>query len=394
MVLNNILSPQNKKKKMNLFKHEKIVATILAIMILPISSYATAEEGRPSMPTPKADVFIVQAPQDLTIKLKYPAQIKPFEKVSVVARVSGILEKKYFNEGQYVSKGDLIYRIEDDIYVARVNVAKASVQLYEAALNKTLRSWKRIENLFKSKTVSEDRRDTARADFEQATAALALAKAELKQAQIALNYTKVKAPINGIVGLKKVDIGDYVGSTPPTKLIEITQNNQVYVEFSMPLRDYANIQNKLWVIAENSKIPVSLEINNKLTQRAGVIDFMDVNINRSTSTVKMRAIIDNKDGFLMPGSFVRIILNNIVQKNVITIPQKAVLQNPLGTIVFIVDHGHVGVKPVVLGRETGNKYIVRGGPVMSGDQIIINNFFRLKPGAEVDVDKIINNEDK
>ncbi len=379
---------------MSLFKHEKIVATILTIMILPISSYATAEEDIPPMPTPKADIFIVQSPHDLVITLKYPAQIKPLERVDVVARVSGVLEKKFFNEGQYVSKGDLIYRIEDDIYVAGVNVAKASVQISKATLNKASRSWKRIDNLFKSRTVSEDRRDTARADFEQATAALALSKAELNQAQIYLNYTNVKAPISGIVGLKKVDVGDFVGSTPLTKLIEITQNNQVYVEFSMPLRDYANIKNKLWVISENSKIPVSLEINNKLSQRAGVVDFMDVNINRSTSTVKMRAIIDNKDGYLMPGGFVRIILNNIVQKNVITIPQKAVLQNPLGTIVFIVDHGHIGVKPVVLGRETGNKYIVRGGPVMSGDQIIINNFFRLKPGAEVEVDNIINSEDK
>ncbi|RKZ80773.1 MAG: hypothetical protein DRQ35_01595 [Gammaproteobacteria bacterium] len=108
----------------------------------------------------------------------------------------------------------------------------------------------------------------------------------------------------------------------------------------------------------------------------------------------MRALIDNKDGYLMPGGFVRIILNDIIQKNIITIPQKAVLQNPLGTIVFIVDHAHVGVKPVIVGRETGDQYIVKGGPIASGDKVIINNFFRLKPGAEVDVDKIINNEEK
>ncbi|RKZ98780.1 MAG: efflux RND transporter periplasmic adaptor subunit [Gammaproteobacteria bacterium] len=379
---------------MSTFKQKKILASILAIMLLPVSSYAAEEGGRPPMPTPKADVFIVKAPQDLVITLKYPAHIKAFERVNVVARVSGILKNKYFTEGQYVSKGDLLYRIEDDIYVARVNVAKASVQMSQAALNRASRNWKRIENLFKSKTVSEDRRDTARADFEQATAALSLAKAELKQAQIDLDYTKVTAPISGIVGLKKVDVGDFVSSTPPTKLIEITQNNKVYVEFSIPLRDYANIKNKLWVIPENSKLPVSLEIDHKLIQRTGIVDFMDVNINQSTSTVKMRALIDNKDGYLMPGGFVRIILNDIIQKNIITIPQKAVLQNPLGTIVFIVDHAHVGVKPVIVGRETGDQYIVKGGPIASGDKVIINNFFRLKPGAEVDVDKIINNEEK
>ena len=378
---------------MNSFKPKNIISILFLIILLPISSYA-AEGNRPSMPTPKADVFMVQSPQDLTIELKYPAQIKPFGKVNVVARISGILEKKYFTEGQAVSKNDILYSIEDDIYVARVDVAKASVQMKQAALNNASRSWKRISSLFKSKAVSEDSRDTALSEFEQASAALVLAKAELKQAQIDLNYTKVAAPISGIAGLKKVDVGDFVASMPPTKLIDITQNNKVYVEFSMPLRDYANIKNKLWMIPENSKLPVSLEIDSKLTQRTGVVDFVDVNINPLTSTVKMRAIIDNTDGYLMPGRFVRVVLYDIVQKNVLTIPQKAVLQNPSGKIVFIADHGHIAVKPVELGRETGKQYIVKGGPLAPGDKVIINNFFRLKPGSDVKVDQVINSEEK
>jgi membrane fusion protein (multidrug efflux system) len=117
---------------------------------------------------------------------------------------------------------------------------------------------------------------------------------------------------------------------------------------------------------------------------------MDINIDKSTSTVKIRASVNNKDGYLMPGSFVRVVTNDVVQKNVITVPQKAVLQNPLGTIVFIEKNGKVGVKPIVAGRETGNNYVVAGGPLKSGDKVIINNFFRLKPGAMVDVDKVIN----
>ena len=85
-------------------------------------------------------------------------------------------------------------------------------------------------------------------------------------------------------------------------------------------------------------------------------------------------------------------LNNIIQKNVITVPQKSVLQNPLGTIVFVVDQGHIGVKPVILGNEAGDKYIVTGGPLATGDQVVVNNFFRLKPGSEVVIDNIINKE--
>jgi len=380
---------------MSTFKQKKILAALLVVMLLPISSYAAEGGGsRPPMPTPKADVFIVKAPQDLMVTLKYPAQINAFKKVTVVARASGILKKKYFTEGQQVIKGDLLYSIEDDIYQARVNVAKASVKISQAALGDATRSWKRIKNLFKSKAVSEAQRDSTLATYEQALASLALAKAQLKQAEIDFNYTKITAPISGVVGLKQVDVGDFVSATPPTKLIEITQNNKVYVDFSMPLRDYANIKNKLWILPKKGKITVALEIDNKRSDKIGIVDFMDVNIDKSTSTVKMRAVVDNSDGYLMAGHFVRVILNNIVQSSVITIPQKAILQNPMGTIVFVVDHGHVGVKPVMLGNETGDKYIVIGGPLASGDQVIINNFFRLKPGTEVQIDKIINAEDK
>jgi len=104
----------------------------------------------------------------------------------------------------------------------------------------------------------------------------------------------------------------------------------------------------------------------------------------------MRAIFDNKDNFFFFFQFVRVVTKNIIQKNIITIPQKAVLQNPLGTIVFIEDHGHVGVRPVIIGNVSGDKFVVAGGPLRSGDKVIVNNFFRLKPGGKVVVDKIIN----
>lgn len=370
----------------------RITYTIVCLLLLPTFSLASGPGDKPAMPAPKADVFTVEAPLDLPITLTYPAQIKSFEMVSVVARASGILIEKHFVEGQKVNKGDLLYSIEDDVYLAKLNVAKASLQIRQAALNNATRSWERTQNLFKSKTVSEDSRDTARSVYEQALASLSLAKANLQQVQIDFNHTKVIAPISGVVGLKQVDVGDFVSANPPMSLIEITQNNTVHVEFSMPLRDYVNIKNSLWTTARNGKISVLLEIDNIPANRGGEVDFMDVNINQSTSTVKMRAVVENSDGYVMPGAFVRVVLNNIVQKGVITVPQKAVLQNPLGTIVFIVDQGHVAVKPVILGNETGDKYVIAGGPLVTGDQVIVNNFFRLKPGGEVQIDNIINAE--
>ena len=350
--------------------------------------------GAPKMPTPKADIYVVPKPTVLPITLKYPATVKAYKKVQVVSRALGILESKNFKEGQKVNKGDLLYQIEDDIYKARVEAAKASLNMSSASLNNATRKWERVKKLFSQKALSSEKRDNSLASYEQSLAAQSLAKAQLKQARIDLGYTKVKAPISGIVGLKQVDVGNLVSNTPPTKLVEITQKDKVFIEFSAPMSDYKKIKNHIWSIKDNAPMKVTLEVDGKVLKKEGVVDFIDVNTNNQTAIVKMRAIFDNQDGFLMHGQFVRVITNNIVQNNVITIPQKAVLQNPLGTIVFIEDHGHVGVRPVVVGNVSGDKFIIAGGPLKSGDKVIINNFFRLKPGGEVVVDKTINKQGK
>lgn len=369
---------------------KSIIITVATLLVIPTMSFSAQPAKK--MLAPKADIYVVPQPQNLPIILKYPAQIKSFQNIKVFSRVLGVLESKHFTEGQKVNQGDLLYKIEDDIYKARVAEATASVQMNEASMNNASRNWERIKRLYKTKSVSVEKRDDALSEYEQATASYALAKAKLTQAKIDLNFTNVKAPISGIVGLKKVDIGDLVTNNPPQELTSITQNEQVYIDFSMPLSDYKNIKNNLWSLPEDKKVKVNIEINEKPTTYTGIIDFIDVNINQNTSTVKMRAIVNNSDSFLMPGNFIRVVLNDIVQKDVITIPQKAVLQNPMGTIVFIENGGKVGVKPVMIGKETGDKYVVAGGPLQSGDRVIVNNFFRVKPGGNVTVDKIINEQ--
>ncbi|RLA63378.1 MAG: efflux RND transporter periplasmic adaptor subunit [Epsilonproteobacteria bacterium] len=371
-----------------------LVVTLFLSATAVFSGAPPAKGERAKMPTPKADIYIIPPPTDLAITLKYPATVKAYKKIQVVARALGILEKKGFTEGQKVNKGELLYEIEDDIYLAQLEAAKASLEISNANLNNATREWKRIKKLFSQKVVSIEHRDTSISAYEQALATVSLAKAELKQTQINLAYTKVKAPISGITGLKLLDIGDFVTNNPPSKLLEITQNDKVYVEFSAPMSDYKKIKNHTWIIKDNAPVKVTLEVDGKAIKKEGVVDFIDVNTNNQTAIVKMRALFDNSDNLLMPGQFVRVLTNNIIQKNIITIPQKAVLQKPLGTIVFIADQGHVSVRPVVLGNVSGDKFIVAGGPLKSGDKVIVNNFFRLKPGGEVVVDKIINPQGK
>lgn len=366
----------------------KNVKKLLILSALTLASvtniYAADAQG------PKADVYVVPEAKNLAIDLKYPAQINSLKHAIVYSRVLGVLEEKNFEEGSQVKKGDLLFKIEDDLYQAQVDAAQASVNMSQATLNNATRNWERIKKLYSSKAVTAEQRDSALSSYQNALASLALSKAQLKESEINLNYTKVKAPISGITGMKSVDLGNLVTSNPPMELLTISQNDKVYAEFSMPQSDYQNIINGLWSMPENKKIDVTVSINGKPTNKKGVVDFIDANIDEKTSTVKMRALIENSDLKLMPGSFVRVTLNGIVQKDVITIPQKALLQNPLGTIVMIEENGKAAVRPVVIGNESGDKFIVASGALKSGDKVIVNNFFRVKAGNPVTIDKVIN----
>lgn len=369
-------------------KLKNIVA--VSLLLTSVSVFANAPQKKGTPPPPKADVYVVPQAQDLSLSLSYPAQIYSSKSIVVVARVSGVLEEKFFEEGSFVEKGQKLYKIEDNIYKARVNAAKASVQMSQASYNNANRNWKRVEELYKKKAVSQEKRDNALSAYEQATASLALAKANLKQSSIDLEYTNVIAPISGVVGLQQVDVGDYVSSNGQTKLISITDNKQVNVEFSMPMSDYTNIKNNVWSIPQTKKMSVKLELDNAKIEKTGEVDFIDVNANKNTATIKMRAVFNNDDGYLIPGSFVRVSTQDVHQKNIITIPQKAVIQNPLGTIVFVEKDGIAQVRPVQVGNESKEFYVLKPGALQSGDRVIVNNFFRVKPGNKVTVDKIVN----
>ena len=343
---------------------------------------------KPKMPAPKVDVYEVGKPSDIKIDLTYPATITPLAQINVVSRVSGVLTKKHFNEGDFVKKGTLLYTIEDTIYKARYDAAHANLSMAEAEYNNASKNWERNQKLYQSKSISDEKRDSSLFGYESAKAKVALAKANLAQAKIDLDYASVKAPIDGYTSLQKVDVGDYVNITQ--QLLTMTQNKKLYVEFSIPSSDYEKIKKNIWTTTNNKEIELSIIKNENDTKVVGVVDFIDINVDRSTSTVKMRALVDNKNGVLSAGDFVRIKLNNLIQKNVMMIPQKALLQSAQGTIVFIAKDGKAQVRPVAISDEVGDKYTLTWSMLQPGDNVIVNNFFRAKPMQAVMVDKVIN----
>ncbi len=361
------------------------IVLLTAVFYFPINAYCKG--SKPVQFYLSADVYRVEPQENINVVLTYPARLESYKRVDVVARVSGVLEHKYFKEGQLVKKGALLFKIEPDIYKANYDSKKASLRMAKARLFKAEKDLLRYKKLFKQKAISQQKMDYILSAYENAKAMVDEASAQLRAAKIDLDYTQVRAPITGVAGLKLESVGEYV--TKSTKLTTITQTKPIYAMFAFPDSDIMKIKEESsnGLLSEGKKIKAYIVQNHH--KYKGYVDFIDVDIDKSTSTTKARAIFDNKDNELMPGGFVRINVVGYTKKNVLIIPQKALLQNQMGKIVFIIKHGRVAVRPVKVENGANDTFIVTWG-LKPGDLVIVNNFFKIKPGMPIKIGKVIN----
>jgi len=367
--------------------------TITAAFLLLATPAALLADAPQQPPAPKVDVYEVRPAGELPVRLEYPARIQSINSATVVARVTGLLMKKHFKEGSFVKKGAPLYTIEPDIYSAAVREREADYSVAEAIFNNASRDWERVEGLYKDNALSKKEYDASLAAFERSKAELNAAKARLQSARIDLGYTRVNAPISGIAGKKETDLGNVVSAGTP--LVTITQTDPIFAEFSIPDTDMLKINESLkngrWGKRPGENLRAAVTVGS--LNVSGKIDFISPVIDDKTASVQARAEFANKDNLLMPGSFGRISIEGLKRNNAVMVPQKAILQNPKGTIVFIVEDGKAAVRPVKLGDTEGDNYIVEA-PLHPGDKVIVNNFFHVKPGMAVEIDKTINAEGK
>ncbi|MBU1643226.1 efflux RND transporter periplasmic adaptor subunit [bacterium] len=376
----------------------KTTAALLlaAVMASGMSSLQAAESKQTTAQTPmapKVDVYTVTMTAKMPISLEYPARLKSIRSATVVSRVSGVLMTKMYEEGAFVKKGALLYQIEPDRYAALVHEYEADLELQDALFEKAKSDWARAEAVYADNALSKQDYDSARSAFQTAKAGVSAAKAKLASANVDLDYTQVRAPISGIAGMKETDLGNV--ASPGTPLVTITQTDPIYAEFSIPdvdrLKEMYALQNGRWSDAAKAGLKATLRVGS--FTREGRIDFIDPVIDNKTSSVKARAVFKNPDAILMQGAFGRITVNGFVRNSVLMVPQKAVLQNPMGTIVFVIDNGKAAVRPVKIGDTAGDNFIIDQG-LKEGDVVIVNNFFHIKPGMAVTIDKTVNGEGK
>ena len=343
-------------------KKSIIVATFILLGFNNLMAENTAPQEKPALPV---QAFTVVNKVQTTNKI-YPSIVKSFEEVDVTARVKGVLIEKYFKEGDFVKKGTLLYKIEPDTYLANLNMAKAE-------FTKAQKNYDRAKSLIASKSISSQTYDDYVYQYETA-------KAALQQAQIQFDYTKVYAPIDGIVGMKKSDIGDLVGSdNTNTLLVTITNTNPIYAEFSLSKDDASTYLSQV----KNKTAKINLLINNK-TYENGVVDFISPKIDTNTDTLLLRAKFENKNSDILIGDFGKVELANLDLGNVQVIPENAILKTSQGNFVYAIDNSVAKLKPVETGILVKNGIVIKSG-LNENDQVVTSNIMKLKPDTKVQI---------
>lgn len=373
------------------------------LFLLPMTVLAActgkAEEAGAAHAFPPPAVSVMEVvPHAVPVAREYVGQTMGSREVEIHARVNGIIEKRLYEEGAVVEAGAPLFRIDPRPFEVQVAAAEAELARARAQFARAERERARLEPLAEAKAVSRKEIDDARSEVALAAAAVDLAEAALRDARIRLDYTTVNAPIGGVTGIAHKFEGALVKAGADSLLTTIVQTDPIDVHFSISENEWLARQQQ--AAAGDLRVPAEglLDIRVELADgtvldRVGHINFSAARIDTDTGTYKVRARFPNEDGALKAGQFVRVHVNGMVRPEAVAVPQKAVLQGPLGKFVFVVGKDEKGapvaeVRPVEVGdwvSDAGDRmWIVRSG-LSTGDRVILDNFVKLRPGAPVAV---------
>ncbi|MBQ8678115.1 MAG: efflux RND transporter periplasmic adaptor subunit [Alphaproteobacteria bacterium] len=316
--------------------------------------------------------------KDVSPQKQYIAAVEPIKSVNLIPQVSGYIEKVLFQEGSIVQEGDVLFIIEQDRYLANVDLAKAALTSAQANFVRAERDYNRQKALSTKQYASKSTLDTAESAYLQAKAAVAQAKANLELAQIDLMHTEIKAPISGKIGKALVTEGNLVSSNSVT-LARIVQNSPIRVAFSVPDKDHYALKTfKSGELRTRLSLP-----DNSILEENALSAFIDNEINPNTATLAVYLEYENSSNQLIAGNYVDVIVSSANETKQVIINPAAVMQDANGAYVFTVnDEGLVTEQRVKLDGTFEGKQIVLEG-LKGGEKVIVNGLQKAKDGASV-----------
>ncbi|MBF39468.1 MULTISPECIES: efflux RND transporter periplasmic adaptor subunit [unclassified Idiomarina] len=369
-------------------------AGILATTVL--TGCGDAPQQGQQQQAPQVDVITVK-PEALELSTELPGRTAAFRVAEVRPQVSGVLLERTFEEGTFVEKGQQLYQIDPATYEAELASAEAEVQRAKAVLRSSELRYNRFKELIEENAVSQDEFDSAEATYFQNKAAVALAEAQLKNARINREYTKVNAPINGIIGRSNFTEGALVTASQQEPLVTINQLDPIYVDISQSSKQFmqlqADIQSGRIEANESGNAPVRLKLNGLDFDQQGELLFSEVSVEEDTGAILLRAVFPNPDKTLYPGMFVRAAVSEGTINTALLLPQKAVTRDPRGRpyVMIVNDDNKVEQRMITTERAIGSDWLVKDG-VKEGDTVITSGLQKVRPGATVQISNSASNE--
>lgn len=367
------------------------VGLLSAVLVTGIAGCDSQSSAPQQSTAPQATPVqvITMAKKPTTMYSELPARVVATRVSEVRPQVTGILQKRLFEEGQLVEQGDLLYQIDPAPYQADVNSAQAALVKAKADESVLKKTALRYKDLVQRKLISQDEYDKADGNWQQARAQSSVAQAALDNAKISLSYTKVIAPISGRIDISNVTEGALVTANQEVALTTIQPLDPIYIDMTQSSLSMAKIKKNLGS-NNNPKVGVKLEDGTDYEQQ-GVLTFSGTKVDSSTGSVTLRAKVPNPDSVLLPGMFVRAEIVIADQKPMYTLSQALVSfgQDDQAT-VLVVEDGKVVVRSVTTGPTVnGNEWVIESG-LKDGDQVIASNLMKIRPGSPV---KIVSDSD-
>src|SRR5215813_468481 len=371
-------------------RRKVIISAISAVALAAIVGVLGVTHRFPSKPASAAAPVVPTVPvvagtvnsNNVPIYLQGVGTVIAYNTVIVRSQIQGQITQINFTQGQAVKTGDLLAVIDPRPYQAQLDQANANRARDEAQLTNAQSNLKRYTTLGNQGWATPQLVETQTAQVGQLQAAIKADEAMISWAQTQLSYTQLTSPIDGVTGIRQIDIGNIIHPTDPNGLVVVTQVEPISVIFTLPETSLPQIQEHL---ADGALKVEAYSQDNTIKLDEGSLDFIDNEIVQTTGSVRFRANFPNKAHRLWPGQLINAWLLLDMRQNGLTVPAPAVQQGPQGAYVYVINaDSTVAVRPVKVAQVSGGQALIDSG-LVAGEEVVVDGQYKLQPGIHVTI---------
>jgi membrane fusion protein (multidrug efflux system) len=367
-----------------------------AVMLIVLALLGCNQNKQPVEMPPQQITVVEVIQKNVPIYNEFVGQIYGLKDIPIRARVDGVLERVAFDEGTRVNKGDLLYIIDEDPYLAEVAAQESRLAEAQTNMVNAKNELERYKPLAEIDAVSKSDLDAAQASYDASKAAVRAAESNVEQARIRLSYCTITAPIDGLIGATQAREGEYVGKEPnPVILNTVSRIDTVRVQFSISENRYLELakayrQDKndedIQKEVDEGTVQPNIELilaDGSLYEEKGKVDFVNSQINSTTGSLLIQASFPNPSRILRPGLYAKVRLQLTEVENALIIPQRCLIELQGKYSVLVVgDENKVSSQPITILSNIGDQVVISEG-LSKGDKVVIDAIQKVRPGAEV-----------